>query len=69
MNEKRVAPEAASMQHSQNGHLAPGHDSMEENVVLAAGEGVLIVGDEAEFARSVVGPVFHCSVVSRSAAS
>jgi len=55
MNEKRVVPEAASMQHSQNGHLAPGHDSMEENVVLAAGEGVLIVGDEAEFARSVVG--------------
>jgi len=55
MNEKRVAPEAASMQHSQNGRLPSAHDSVEENVELAAGEGVLIVGDEAEFARSVVG--------------
>jgi len=55
MNEKRVAPESASMQHSQNGRFPSAHDSVEENMELAAGEGVLIVADEAEFARSVVG--------------
>jgi len=54
MNEKRVAPEPARMQPSGNGH----HDAGEDRLEQAGGfsnEGVLIIADEAEFARSVVG--------------
>jgi signal transduction histidine kinase len=54
MNEKRVAPEPARMQPSGNGH----HDAGEDRLEQARGfsnEGVLIIADEAEFARSVVG--------------
>ncbi len=54
MNEKRIAPEPASMQPSHNGN----HDTGEDRLEQANGffnEGVLIIADEAEFARSVVG--------------
>ncbi|HZS29605.1 MAG TPA: hypothetical protein VFB76_20435 [Candidatus Angelobacter sp.] len=53
MNEKRVAPESASMR-SQNGHHVAGETGLEKATALA-NEGVLIIADEAEFARSVVG--------------
>jgi signal transduction histidine kinase len=52
MNEKRVPPEPASMQ-SRNGYHA-GEESLEQIKSLTH-EGVLIIADEAEFARSVVG--------------
>lgn len=55
MNEKPVTPQAASRLQSQNGRAATGQNRLEENAGVAATEGVLIIADEAEFARSVVG--------------
>jgi len=54
MNEKRVAPEPAGMQPSHNGHHDAGADRLEQAKVFS-NEGVLIIADEAEFARSIVG--------------
>jgi len=55
MNEKRIATESASTPQSHNGHPASGQNSPEETNGFAVNEAVLIIADEAEFARSVVG--------------
>jgi signal transduction histidine kinase len=55
MNQKRIATESASTPQSYNGHATDGQNRPEEAAAFAVNEAVLIIADEAEFARSVVG--------------
>jgi signal transduction histidine kinase len=54
MNEKQTAPARQVLRHSRNGGRASGRRWPEEISPIAAAQDVLIIADEAEFARSVV---------------
>lgn len=54
MNEKRTAPARQALRHSRNGRRASSRRRPEEISPIAASQDVLIIADEAEFARSVV---------------